>query len=151
VSPNAIGIIVGLAFILPTIYLIRAKGFDERAWPIFLITLPIYYGLFGLLAMDREVIQLELLYGLPYIAIGLLVWRLKSRLAQIVIAVAWLSHGLYDYYHDVFFINPGVFAWYPAFCALVDIIVGLYLLYDLQNRRSEARANFAHKHDAHHD
>lgn len=86
--------------------------------------------LFGLLALNGAAIMKELLFGLPYIAAGLIVWRFKSRMTLYVIAIAWLSHGFYDYYHDMFFVNPGVFDWYPAFCALVDITVGVYLLVD---------------------
>lgn len=127
-SPEIIGIIIGLIFIIPTIYIIRQRGLDAWAWPLFLVTLPIWYMLFGLLAMDGTAILNELLYGLPYIATGLLVWKMKSAPVLILVAVAWISHGFYDHYHDVFFVNPGVFSWYPAFCALVDISVGGYLL-----------------------
>jgi hypothetical protein len=128
VSPEIIGIIIGLVFIVPTIYIIRQRDLDAWAWPLFLVTLPVWYMLFGLLAMDGTAILNELLYGLPYIATGLLVWKMKSVPVLILVAVAWISHGFYDYYHDVFFVNPGVFSWYPAFCALVDISVGGYLL-----------------------
>ena len=127
-SPELVGLIVGLAFIFPAIYVIRLNGFETQAWPIILATLPIYYMLFAVLAGEGAVVLSELICGLLYFAIGLLVWRMDSKITQRVIAVAWLSHGLYDDYHDMFFVNPGVFNWYPAFCALVDIGVGLYLL-----------------------
>ena len=123
--------VIGIAFIVPTIYLIRNKRWDALAWPLFLITLPVYYMLFGVLAMDAKVVLQELLYGLPYILTGFAVWRIRSRWTLIAIALAWLSHGLYDFYHDLFFENPGVFSWYPAFCALVDIAVAGYLLLSL--------------------
>ena len=42
-SPEIIGLIIGVVFIVPTIYLIRSKAWDSLAWPAFLITLPIYY------------------------------------------------------------------------------------------------------------
>ena len=98
------------------------------AWPFFLITLPVYYMLFGVLAMDGTVILTEFLYGLPYILTGLLAWRMRSKGALLVVAIAWLSHGFYDFYHDILFINPDVFSWYPAFCAIVDVTVAGYLL-----------------------
>ena len=127
-SPDLLGALIGVVFIVPTIYLIRTRGWDSLAWPFFLVTLPVYYMLFGVLAMDGWVIFKEFLFGLPYIITGLLVWRITSGPTLLVIAFAWLSHGLYDFYHDVFFVNPGVFSWYPAFCALVDVAVAGYIV-----------------------
>lgn len=126
-SPELLGVLIGVVFIVPTIYLIKNKSWDSAAWPLFLVTLPVYYMLFGVLAMDASVVWKEFLYGLPYIATGLVVWRMRSAWSLVVIGLAWLSHGLYDFYHDLFFVNPGVFSWYPAFCALVDIAVAGYL------------------------
>ena len=140
-SHDLIGLIIGIVFIVPTIYLIRKKQWDAVAWPMFLVTLPIYYALFGVLALDGTVVMKELLYGLPYIITGLLVWRMRSKAALVVIALAWFSHGLYDFYHDVFFVNPAVFSWYPAFCAFVDIVVAAYILLSfgrLTNATTEA-------------
>ena len=129
-SPEITGLLIGLVFIPPTIWFVRQKHWDALAWPAFLVTLPVYYMLFGVLAGDGWVVMKELLFGLPYVATGLIVGRIRSPGALIVIALAWLSHGFYDFYHDVFFVNPGVFSWYPSFCALVDIAVAGYLLLD---------------------
>jgi len=57
-----------------------------------------------------------------------------------MLALAWTSHGLYDYYHDFFFVNPGVFSWYPAFCAVVDILVGAYLFLSYRRLANPAAA-----------
>ena len=46
---------------------------------------------------------------------GLLAWRMRSKAALLVVAIAWSSHEFYDFYHDILFINPGVLTWYPAF------------------------------------
>ena len=78
--------------------------------------------------LDGTVNLTEFLYELPYIPNGLLAWRMRSKAALLVVAIAWLSHGFYDFYHDILFINPGVFSWYPAFCAIVDVTVAGYLL-----------------------
>ena len=104
------------------------KGLGQGSLAVFLITLPVYYMIFGVLAMDGTVILTEFLYGLPYILTGLLAWRMRSKAALLVVAIAWLSHGFYDFYHDILFINPGVFSWYPAFCAIVDVTVAGYML-----------------------
>lgn len=126
---TSIGIVIGVVFVVPTIYIIRKRGLGDWAWPFFLASLPVWYMLFGVLALDGAAIALEALAGLPYFITAFLTWRIRSRVMHVVLGIAWLSHGFYDYYHDVFFINPGVFAWYPAFCAVVDIAIGGYLLY----------------------
>jgi len=140
--PDILGAIIGAVFIVPTIYFIRNKQWDSPAWPLLLVTLPVYYMLFGALAMDGSVILKEFLYGLPYIVTGLLVWRIRSKITLIVIALAWLSHGFYDFYHDTFFINPGVFSWYPAFCALIDITVAGYIFLSYKRLTTPSVANF---------
>ena len=84
--------------------------------------------LFGVLAMDGTVILTEFFLELPSIITGLLAWRMRSKAALLVVAIAWLSHEFYDFYHDILFINPGVLTWYSAFCAIVDVTVAGYLL-----------------------
>ena len=128
-SAHVLGVIIGILFIIPTIYFIRTKDWDKVAWPFFLITLPVYYMLFGLLVIDGEAILDEFLYGLPFIITGLLARRISSKAALLVVALAWLSHRFYDIYHDILFVNPGVLSWYAALCALVDVTVAGYLLF----------------------
>ena len=127
-SADVLGVIIGILFIIPPIYFIRTKDLDKVAWPFFLITLPVYYMLFGVLPMDGTVILTEFFLELPSIITGLLAWRMRSKAALLVVAIALLSHGFYDFYHDILFINPGVFSWYPSFCAIVDVTVAGYLL-----------------------
>ena len=83
-SPEILGVVIGVVFIVPTIYFIRRKAWDRQAWPLILVTLPFYYMLFGVLAWDGTAILNEFLYGLPFIVTGLLVWRIKSKLALTV-------------------------------------------------------------------
>ena len=87
-SPDLTGIIAAVALLVPTIHVIRSRGFDAWAWPLILATLPVYYMLMGLLAMDGGAIVQELLWGLPYIAVGLFVWRIRSRMALTVVALS---------------------------------------------------------------
>lgn len=135
-SPEMIGIFIGVIFVVPTIYFIEKCGYGHWAWPTFLVTLPVYYMAFGLIVLDFGAVLLEFLYGLPYIITGLVLLKVRFGFAHLLTALAWLSHGLYDYYHDLFFVNPGVFGWYPAFCALVDIAIGGYLLMNIVRHAS---------------
>ena len=110
-SADILGVIIGILFIIPTIYFIRTKDWDKVAWLFILIKLPVYYMLLGALAMDGIAILNEFLCGLPFIITGLLAWRMRLMAALLVVALAWLSHGFYDIYQDIFFVNPGVFSW----------------------------------------
>ena len=96
-SADVLGVIIGILFIIPTIYFIRTKNWDKVAWPFFLITLPVYYMLFGVLAMDGTVILTEFFLELPSIITGLLAWRMRSKAALLVVAIAWSSHEFYDF------------------------------------------------------
>jgi len=126
--PELIGVVLGLMFVIPAVLLFRRYQVEDRAWAMFLAALPMFYMLFGVLALDAQVILQEFLYGLPFILSGLLVLKLGKRVGIFVLGLAWLSHGFYDYFHDLLFVNPGVFSWYPAFCATVDIVAGLYIM-----------------------
>ena len=126
---TTLGFFIGAAVSLPMLWVVRSKGWDRRAWSLFMMTLPIWCALFGLLAMDVSVILQELVYGVPYFFIGFLAWRFVSRSWLLIAGIAWLSHAFYDVYHDVLFVNPGVFGWYPTACLVFDVAVGGYLLY----------------------
>lgn len=141
-SPDGVGVVVGLAFTLPTLYAVRRQHLDWWAWPLLLVSLPVWYAAFGLLAMDIGVMALEILVGLPYIAIGILAWKFQFRFMRYLLGVAWLTHGLYDHFHDDFFINPGVFNWYPSFCAVVDVLVGSYIVLGAQRLDAKRLTDF---------
>ena len=70
---TTLGLFIGIAVSLPMLWVVRNKGWDRSAWSLFMMTLPIWYALFGLLALDISVIANELIYGLPYFMIGF--WR----------------------------------------------------------------------------
>lgn len=145
-SSTTLGIAIGVVFIFPTIYLLRRLDIEAQAWPGFLLTLPVYYMLFGLLVLDFTTIAMEAAYGVPFVIIGLLAWKKRSPMALTVTALGWMGHGFYDFYHDHLFINAGVFAWYPAFCAFVDGVVGLYLLTQVRQLTTDSNtaASAAH-------
>ena len=122
---TTLGLLIGIAVSLPRLWLVRSKGWGSSAWSLFMMTLPIWYALFGLRALDILVIANELIYGLPYFLIGFLAWRFVSKSWLVIAGLSWLSHAFYD----VFFVNPGFFAWYPTACLVFDLAVGAYLIY----------------------
>ena len=140
---TTLGLFMGTAGALSMLWVVRNKGWDRSAWSLFMMTLPIWYALFGLLAMDASIIATELFYGLPYLLIGFLAWRFASRSWLLIAGLVWLSHAFYDVYHDVFFVNPGVFAWYPTACLVFDLMVGAYLIYIVATYEARDGASYS--------
>lgn len=130
-SADVTGALLGAVFIAIAIFLSRRWGTDGWIWAAALISLPFFYVGFGLLANDWGAIKLELLWGAPYIITGglLLITRARSAAALYLLAGFWLIHAGYDFWHDLLFINPGVWDIYPALCAVVDFTVAAYLVY----------------------
>lgn len=96
-----------LAFI--TIIGIKFSNNENSAWgyPLVLASLPICYIGFALYANDSEAVLPEILHGLPiYI---LVIWSAikPSRLLTILVAFAFIWHGIYDFIHPWLFTNKG--------------------------------------------
>ena len=135
---DLLGFLLGLGFIVPSFYLSRRWNIDGWFWAAALISLPFFYVGFGLLAHDGAAIRAELIWGAPYILTGalLLISRARSAGALYLLAGFWLVHAAYDVWHDLLFINPGVWEIYPAFCAAIDFSVAAYLVYLARKPRS---------------
>lgn len=121
-----VGVLAGLA----TIALARKIRGEHWVYALSLISLPTIYAGFAWYAGETRIGWQEMLFGLPFLIGGVVLTlaRQQFRWAAAIVGALWLAHGGYDLLHPQLFINPGVPAWYPAFCAGVDIVVGLYLL-----------------------
>lgn len=119
-----IGLLSGLA----AIALARRLHGEHWLYALSLISLPSLYAGFAWYAGADAIALRELATGAPYFLGALLLMRRRSRWATAIVGALWLAHGGYDLIHPHWFINPGVPAWYPAFCAGVDVVIGLYLL-----------------------
>ena len=128
-----IGVLVGAL----TIIVARIIRGQRWLYAIGLLTLPSLYALFALLAHQQAVGVKEMIYGLPFVAVGLLFAFRSVRQSAVVVGAFWILHGLYDLTHSQFFTNAGVPGWYPVFCFSVDVVIGAYLLW-LSRRISNA-------------
>lgn len=139
---HLIGAIAGAAFVLFFVWGAKRLGTEGWSYAAALILLPIFYMGFGALAPANQgrLIGQEMLYGLPFFLGGvlLLVWRAPAALY--LVAAFWGVHAFYDFGHDMFFENPGVWAIYPAFCAVIDGLMALYLITLANKQRAEAQA-----------
>ncbi len=120
-----LGVAVGVLTVV-TARTIRGEGW---VYPIGLLLLPSLYALFALQAGEQAVGVKEMIYGLPFLAAGLVFAFASLRQSAVVVGAFWISHGLYDLVHARLITNPGVPGWYPIWCCAVDVVIGGYLLW----------------------
>jgi hypothetical protein len=47
----------------------------------------------------------------------------------LLLAIGYVMHAAYDFYHSLFFVNAGAPTWWPEFCGSVDVLIGGYVAY----------------------
>ena len=121
--------LLGAAAGVLTIVVARAIRGQRWLYAMGLLVLPSLYSLFALRAGEPAVGTTEMLYGIPFLAAGLVFTLVGIRHSAVFVGAFWLLHGLYDLVHGRWLANPGVPAWYPVWCCAVDVVVGAYLLW----------------------
>jgi uncharacterized membrane protein HdeD (DUF308 family) len=101
---------------------------SKYAYSLLLATFPIYYFAFALYGNDYAAIPFELAGGVIFFIIALLSLKFDDFNKSSLLAFGYLLHGIYDVIHNMLFINAGTPTWWPEFCGVIDIIIGLYLL-----------------------
>ena len=121
--------LIGVAVGVLTIVLARIIRGQRWLYALGLLTLPGLYAFFALQAGEQAVGVKELIYGIPFVVVGLVFAFVSVRQSAVVVGAFWILHGLYDLTHHQFFTNAGVPGWYPVFCFSVDVVIGAYLLW----------------------
>ena len=87
-----------------------------------------YYLLFGVIGASNHAIVVETLvmFGFGLAATD----GFKSNLWWVVVAFA--AHGTLDFFHGHLIANPGMPAWWPAFCLGFDITAAAFLAWLLK-------------------
>ena len=132
-----IAALIGVAVGVLTIVLARIIRGQHWVYSLGLLTLPSLYAFFALQAGEQDVGVKEMIYGAPFVVVGLVFALVSVRQSAVVVGAFWILHGLYDLTHNQFIINAGVPGWYPVFCFSVDVVIGAYLLW-LSRRISDA-------------
>jgi hypothetical protein len=103
----------------------RITGFDKERgfYPTVLIVIASYYLLFAVMANDA--IALETL-GLVAFTVFAVFAAFK---AYWLVGLGIVLHGLFDFLHPHVINNPGVPSWWAPFCAGVDVVLGLWVIY----------------------
>ena len=93
-----------------------------------------YYSLFAVLGASTRALVLESMVGGVFVAAALLGFR--TSLWMVVMALG--GHGVFDLAHGSVMSNPGVPAWWPAFCLAYDVTAAGYLAWLLRSGRIRA-------------
>ena len=113
-------------------------GFDrDRAfYPTVLIVIACYYVLFAVIGGSSHALLVETLITTAFLLLAAIGFR--GNLWLVVAGLA--GHGIFDLLHQRVVVNPGVPAWWPAFCMTYDITAAAVLGW-LLIRRGDARVD----------
>jgi hypothetical protein len=125
-----IALIIGVLVAIIIILRFKQTRFESSkfAYSLLLITFPFYYLIFAIYGNDYAAVSLEFFGGLPFFIIAFVALKVNAVYRFNLLAIAYILHGVYDLTHNLFFMNTGTPDWWPEFCAVVDLLLGLYLL-----------------------
>lgn len=131
--PYAIGVVLALV----TGVFVRSVGFDrDRAvYPTIMIVIALYYVLFAVMGGSVRALSIESAVMLGFASVAVL--GFAGNLWWVVAALA--GHGVFDLVHGRWIANPGVPAWWPAFCLACDIGLAAWLAALLVRGRLQPR------------
>jgi hypothetical protein len=131
--------LIGVALALAVGVFARVVGLDrDRAfYPTVMIVIAILYDLFAVLGGSTEALGYELIGSVAFIALTIVGFKYDLRW----VAVALAAHGIFDLFHPHLISNPGVPAWWPAFCMSYDVTAGGFLAWLLWRGPLRARAS----------
>ena len=107
---------------------------DRAFYPTVTIVVASYYVLFAVMGASTQVLVVESAVGVGFV----LAAAVGFRSSLWVVALALVAHGVFDLVHGGVISNPGVPAWWPAFCMAYDVTAGVYLGWLLGRDRMRA-------------
>ncbi len=132
--PIALLIGVTLAFVVGLFATVVGLDRDRAFYPTVTIVVASYYALFAVMGASTDVLLLECLAATVFLAVA--VSGFKSSLWLVVVAL--VAHGVFDFVRGDLIANPGVPAWWSAFCLAYDVTAGAYLAWLLKSGRIRA-------------
>ena len=129
-------LLVGVLLAFAVGLLATAIGLDrDRAfYPTVTIVIASYYALFAVMGASTNALVLESVVSAIFLVVA--VFGFRSSLWVVVLALA--AHGVFDLVHGRVISNPGVPAWWPAFCLTYDVTAAAYLAWLLTIDRIRA-------------
>lgn len=134
---NTIAGLIGVTLALVVSLFARVVGLDrDRAfYPTVMIVIAALYGLFAAIGGHPGDSILEWIMMGGFILASVL--GFKRNLWFVVAAL--FGHGVFDFFHARFIANPGVPAFWPAFCGTYDVTASVLLGWMLVRGRPSAK------------
>jgi hypothetical protein len=104
---------------------------DRAFYPTVMIVIALLYILFAAMAGSTGVLLHEGVFTVLFIVVAVVGFRTSLWW----VAAALAAHGIFDFTHDAFVVNPGVPVWWPAFCAAYDVTAAAYLAWLIRSKR----------------
>ena len=117
--------LIGLALAPAIVALGRLSGLDrDRAlYPVTLIVIASYYVLFATMG-GADALPGELIAAAVFVVVAIFGFRTTLWWAAAGIA----GHGIFDWFvHPRLIANPGMPAFWPAFCGSIDVALGVLI------------------------
>jgi hypothetical protein len=98
---------------------------DRAFYPTIMLVIAALYSLFAVMGGSTHALLVEAGIGTVFLIVTLVGFR---RSLWLVVA-ALASHAILDAFHRGLIVNPGVPAWWPAFCLSYDGVAAGYLAF----------------------
>ena len=128
---NIYALIIGIITAILVICYFKRKGLEKAQlpYPILLASFPLYYFVFALYANDHLALYKEIGISLIFLLLAYLAIKSNRKTSLILVSLGCITHGAYDVYHNILFLNNGTPVWWVEFCGSIDLILGFYLIY----------------------
>ena len=135
---GAVPYLVGATLALAVGGMSTVVGFDrDRAlYPTILIVVASYYALFAVVSESTDSLVVEGIVATAFLTMAIVGFRRSLWL----VAAGLAAHGILDVFHQQIIANPGVPAWWPAWCFAYDVVAAGYLAFLLSRRVVRVRA-----------
>lgn len=125
---------IAVAFTVSIIATLVGLDRDRAFYPTLVVVIASYYVLFAVIGGSRHALAVESLVMAGFLLIAVV--GFKKSLWLVVAALT--AHGIFDFLHNRAVANPGVPAWWPAFCLTYDVTAGAFLAWLLKHSHGAA-------------
>jgi len=126
---------IGFALSLAVAFLARVTRFDRDSsfYPSILIFIASFYILFAVLAGHSIYRELSIALAFSCVAI------FGAYKSLLIVGLGIVAHGIYDIFQVTVFSNNVAPMWWPSFCGVVDLALGLWVIYLSKSRQVQVK------------